>query len=94
MSEKKSMVAKFLEEIGFGTKLSVGDSVTIKAIAFENSMYGEVALLDTDSGRRYTGATALVSFCRKLAQHPEYLPMTVTVTETVSDKGRSYQVFI
>jgi hypothetical protein len=90
---KLSTVDEFLEETGFGKKLIPGDVVIIRAVSFTESMYGEVALLDTDEGRRYTGATALVDFCKRLSDHPDYLPMRVEVTETVSDKGRTYQVF-
>ena len=84
---------EFLEETGFGKKLIPGDVVIIRAVSFTESMYGEVALLETDEGRRYTGATALVDFCKRLSDHPDYLPMRVEVTETVSDRGRTYQVF-
>ena len=90
---KLSTVDEFLEETGFGKKLMPGDVVIIRAVTFTTSMYGDVALLDTDEGRRYTGATALVDFCKRLSDHPDYLPMRVEVTETVSDKGRTYQVF-
>ena len=90
---KISTVDEFLEETGFGIKLMPGDVVIIRAVSFTTSMYGEVALLETDEGRRYTGATALVDFCKRLSDHPDYLPMRVEVTETVSDKGRTYQVF-
>ena len=90
---KLSTVDEFLEETGFGKKLMPGDVVIIRAVSFTESMYGEVALLDTDEGRRYTGATALVDFCKRLYERPEFLPMRVEVTERVSDKGRTYQVF-
>jgi len=90
---KLSTVDEFLEETGFGKKLMPGDVVIIRAVTFTTSMYGDVALLDTDEGRRYAGATALVDFCKRLSDHPDYLPMRVEVTETVSDKGRTYQVF-
>src|SRR5690606_3628273 len=90
---KLSTVDEFLEETGFGKKLMPGDVVIIRAVSFTTSMYGDVALLDTDEGRRYTGATALVDFCKRLSERPEFLPMRVEVAETVSDRGRTYQVF-
>lgn len=90
---KLSTVDEFLEETGFGKKLMPGDVVIIRSLSFTTSMYGEVALIETDEGKMYTGATALVGFCKRLADHPKYLPMRVEVTETVSDKGRTYQIF-
>ncbi len=96
MSEKQIKlfsVEEFLEETGFGKKLEIGDSVVIRDIDFSESQYGEVALLTTDEGRRYTGAVALVDFCKKLYNNPDFLPIAVTVTEAISDKGRTYQTF-
>lgn len=86
-------VSEFLEETGFGRKLEIGDSVVIHDVDFAESQYGEVALLTTDEGRRYTGAVALVDFCKRLSDNPDFMPISVTVTEAISDKGRTYQTF-
>ncbi len=91
--QKLFSVGEFLEETGFGKKIVVGDTIVIRSVSFTDSLYGEVAVLSTDEGRRYTGATALVDFCKRLADNPEFLPMKVTVTEMVSSNGRTYQTF-
>lgn len=92
-NESVHTIAEFREGMGFGKKLEVGDVVIIEDIQFAEGLYGRVALLDTTEGRRYTGATALVAFCERLAEHPEYLPIRVEVAEATSAKGRVYQVF-
>lgn len=86
-------VEDLMDATGFGTKLEVGDTIIIQSISFDESMYGEVAIFETPEGRRFAGAVALVDFAKKLYEHQSFLPMTVRVTEDVSDSGRTYQVF-
>lgn len=81
---------EFREEIGLGEKLVVGDEIIIKSISFAETRYGTVAVFETDKGKRYSGATAIVDVARKIT--PEYLPMSARVEETVSASGRTYQI--
>lgn len=80
----------FQEKTGLGDKLLVGDEIIINAVSFATTQYGEVAVFETDKGRRFSGAAAIVTAAHKML--PEHLPMSATVTETVSALGRTYQV--
>ena len=81
---------QFQEEVGLGEKLLVGDEIIIKAVSFAETRYGEVVVFETDKGKRFSGATAIVNIAKKIT--PEHLPMSARVTETVSASGRTYQV--
>lgn len=81
---------QFQEEVGLGEKLLVGDEIIINAVSFAETRYGEVTVFETDKGKRFSGATAIVNIARKMT--PEHLPMSARVTEAVSATGRTYQV--
>lgn len=81
---------QFQEEVGLGEKLLVGDEIIIKAVSFAETRYGEVAVFETDKGKRFSGATAIVDVARRMT--PEHLPLSARVTEAVSATGRTYQV--
>lgn len=81
---------QFQEEVGLGKKLLVGDEIIINAVSFAETRYGEVVVFETDKGKRFSGATAIVDVARKMT--PEHLPMSARVTEAVSATGRTYQV--
>ena len=81
---------EFREEIGIGDKLVVGDEIIIKSVSFAETSYGTVAVFETDKGKRFSGATAIVNIARKMT--PEHLPMSARVEETVSASGRTYQI--
>ena len=81
---------EFKEEVGLGEKLLVGDEIIINAVSFAETRYGEVVVFETDKGKRFSGATAIVDVARKIT--PEHLPMSARVEETVSASGRTYQI--
>ena len=80
---------EFREEVGLGEKLLVGEEIIIKAVSFAETRYGEVVVFETDKGKRFSGATAIVDVARKIT--PEHLPMSARVEEAVSASGRTYQ---
>lgn len=83
--------ADFKERRSIGDKMLVGESYTLKGVSFTPTKYGDVAVFETDGGKRYSGATAIVEDARFMV--PDDFPMTVKVVEVESANGRKYQCF-
>ena len=78
---------EFREEIGLGEKLVVGDEIIIKSISFAETRYGTVAVFETDKGKRFSGATAIVDVARKIT--PEKVICTHYPSPAAGPRPRS-----